>query len=223
MAQAQKKFLWSEFFKHNLNFGLSRFFEPRIDFYALLLGQADTTLKGIEALESWLSNGASERCQAVRDFEHYADLQKAALQTKLSQAFVTPFDREDIYDLSVRLDEVLNSAKNSAREVEALNYCPRDGSLLEMARNLVEGTRCLHNSVRNLNVNLVEASAQANLARKSENRFEKVYRNAMRELFELNDFKTILRTLEVYRTMVQTATRIDMVAEKLHHVIVKIS
>jgi uncharacterized protein Yka (UPF0111/DUF47 family) len=107
--------------------------------------------------------------------------------------------------------------------VEALNYCPRDSSLSEMARNLVEGSRCLYNSFRSLNVNLAEASAQANLARKSENRFEKVYRQAMRELFELNDFKTILRTLEVYRTMVQTASRIDMVAEKLHHVIVKIS
>lgn len=219
MEASVKEPLW----KRLVTPGVARFFAPRIDFYALLVAQADTTLRGVEGLETWLSTGAAERCQVVRDLEHHGDELKASLQSKLAESFVTPFDREDIYDLSVRLDEVLNSAKNSAREVEALNYCPRDSSLSEMARNLVEGSRCLYNSFRNLNVNLEEASAQAKLARKSENRFEKVYRQAMRELFELNDFKTILRTLEVYRTMVQTASRIDMVAEKLHHVIVKIS
>ena len=44
-----------------------------------------------------------------------------------------------------------------------------------------------------------------------------------RELFDLNDFKTILRIVEVYHTMDRMATCIDVVAEKLSHVIVKIS
>ncbi len=221
MASSSKRSFW-HLLQRKLP-GLSHFFEPRVNFYALLLAQADTTLRGVEALESWLSTGAYERCQRVRDLERQADEQKAALHLKLAESFVTPFDREDIYDLSVRLDEVINSAKDSAREVEALNYCPRDSTLSEMARTLVEGTRCLHNSFRNLDGNFSEASAQASLARKSETRFEKMYRNAMRELFEVNDFKTILRTLEVYRTMMHTATCIDTVAEKLRHVIVKIS
>lgn len=202
---------------------LQNFFEPKIDFYVLLASQAETTLKGVEALEIWLTEGAAERCQVVRDLEHAADEQKSALQRKLAESFITPFDREDIYDLSVRLDEVINAAKSSAREVEALNFCPRDPALLEMARNLAEGTRCLLNAFRALKSNKDEAAAQAALARKSETRFEKVYRQAMRNLFELNDFKTIMRTLEVYRTMINTASHIDVVAEKLHHVIIKIS
>ncbi|MBU6452517.1 MAG: DUF47 family protein [Cyanobacteria bacterium REEB67] len=197
--------------------------KPKVDFYALLVTQAETTLKGIEALETWLSNGAYERCQAVRDFEHLADEQKLHLQKQLRDSFVTPFDREDIYDLSVRLDEVINAAKTTAREIEALNYCPRDETLDEMARTLTEGTRCLYNAFFNLNRNLNEAANQAFLARKCENRFAKVYRLGMRELFNLNDFKTILRTVEVYHTMDRMASCIDVVAEKLSHVIVKIS
>lgn len=201
----------------------ARFRDTDTDFYALLVAQSLTTLKGIEALEEWLTHGASERCQIVRDLEHEADEQKAELQRRLVESFVTPFDREDIYDLSVRLDEVINAAKTTAREVEALNYCPRDDRLAEMARTLVEGSRCLHNAFSQLSTNLTEAAAQAALARKSENRMEKIYRMGMRELFELNDFKTILRTVEVYRTMVNAAQRMDVVAEKLHHVIIKIS
>jgi uncharacterized protein len=211
---------WAHLFKLK---AIQRFFEPKIDFYILLVEQAETTMRGVEALEAWLAQGAAERCQIVRDLEHAADEQKMALQRKLAESFITPFDREDIYDLSVRLDEVINAAKSSAREVEALNFCPRDAALLEMARNLAEGTRCLLNAFRALQHNKAEAAAQASLARKSETRFEKVYRQAMRNLFELNDFKTILRTLEVYRTMINTATHIDIVAEKLHHVIIKIS
>lgn len=198
-------------------------FEDNIDFYGLLYAQSKVTLEGIEALEAWLATGASERCQIVRDLEHQADEQKIDLQKKLVDSFVTPMDREDLYDLSVRLDEVINAAKNAAREVEALNFCPRDDRLGQMAQTLTEGTRCLHNAFYNLSINLNEAAEQAKLARKSETRFEKIYRQGMRELFELNDFKTILRTVEVYRAMINTAHCIDIVAEKLHHTIVKIS
>ena len=112
----------------------------RLIFFQLLKEQASTTLKGIEALEIWLSAGASERCQVVRDLEHQADEQKLILQKRLVESFVTPVDREDLYDLSVRLDEVINAAKNAAREVEALNFCPRDDYLAEMSRTLKEGT-----------------------------------------------------------------------------------
>ena len=61
------------------------------------------------------------------------------------------------------------------------------------------------------------------VARKSENRFAKTYRVAMRSLFTLDDFKTLLKTREVYSCMVAAAGKIDVVGEKLVHVIVKIS
>ncbi|MGH9548738.1 MAG: DUF47 domain-containing protein, partial [Terriglobales bacterium] len=100
---------------------LGRLFEPRIDFYALLKHQADKTLEGMEALEEWIAKGAEERCQRVRDLENEADDLKMLIERSLVDAFVTPFDREDIYDLSIRLDEVINCAKSIVREMEALD------------------------------------------------------------------------------------------------------
>lgn len=200
---------------------LKRMLQPRINFYALLSEQARTTAEGMEALGDWIEKGAIDRCQLVRDLEHRADQQKLLLQKQLANSFITPFDREDIYDLSTQLDEVINAAKSTVREIEALNYCPFDPRLGEMAKILSEGSRCLLRAFENLGNNLDEASQQAKLARKSENRFEKVYRVGMQELFEMNDVKTILRTVEVYRAMVNAAQRIDMVGEKLDHVIIK--
>jgi len=201
----------------------NRIFEPRINFYALLRRHAGKVLDGMEALEQWLESGGRERCQKVRDLENEADELKLDLEKKLVESFVTPFDREDVYDLCARLDEVINSAKAVVREVEALqvNF---DGSLMkEMVSTLVEGTRCLKRSFESLEHDLQEAANQATLARKSENRFSRIYRQAMRELFSLDDFKIVLKTREIYRTLLLAAERIDTVGEKLLHIIVKIS
>jgi predicted phosphate transport protein (TIGR00153 family) len=202
----------------------SKVFEPQTDFYKILIDQATMTLHGLEALECWINDGADERCQTVRNFESKADEIKLDLQKRLVDSFVTPFDREDIYDLSTRLDEIINSAKGTAREIEAFTMNPEDAYMTEMARTLVEGARCLVNAFTTLREkNFSEAEVQASLARKSENRLSKVYRQAMRELFSINDLKKIMRTVEVYRSFVVAAEHIDRVGAKLQHVIVKIS
>ncbi len=201
----------------------NRIFEPRTNFYALLNAHADKVLAGMIALEQWIQAGSKGRCQIVRDLEREADDLKLDLEKKLAEAFVTPFDREDIYDLSAQLDEVINAAKASVREIEALELKFEGTMEIEMVATLVEGTRCLKHSFENLTHDLLEAASQATLARKSENRFSRTYRTAVRALFASDDFKLILKTHEVYRILKQAAERIDTVGEKLLHVIIKIS
>lgn len=208
--------------EQNVFHWFSKVFEPPVDFYGVLIKHAETTLAGMEELNCWILEGAEERCQKVRDLEQAADVIKLDLQRKLVEAFVTPFDREDIYDLSNRLDEVINSAKATVREIEALSMPPDDSFVKEMVATLVEGSRCLLNSFSNLKDNLPEAERQAVLARKAENRLSRLYRQAMRELFEIKDLKRILRTVEIYRSLVIAAEHIDSVGAKLQHVIVKI-
>lgn len=210
--------------KNNESLGwLARFFKPRFDFYALLTEQAVTTVKGMEALEIWIQEGASGRCQIVRDLEHEADRQKLELQKCLVESLITPFDREDIYDLSVRLDEVINSAKSTVKEMEAVEIPGNDLAIAKMSKNLVNGTRHLANSFKLLGSDFEQSSNEAGLARKSESKFERIYRKAMQDLFALEDPKIILRTLEAYKTMNNTSHCIEVVGEKLMHVLVKTS
>lgn len=200
----------------------ARVFRPVPDFYLLLEQQAAKTLEGVEALCVWMSEGGDERGQLVRDLEKEADELKLNISKTLVESFVTPFDREDIYDLSARLDEVINGAKYVVREIEALEINSDDSFLRQMSEVLLEGARCLYRSFASLKNNLKEASDQAFLARKSETRCAKIYRQAMRQLFTDDDIKKIFKTTEVYRYMLFDAEKIDLVAEKLMHVIVKI-
>jgi uncharacterized protein Yka (UPF0111/DUF47 family) len=202
---------------------LSKLFEPKHDFYALLSEQSQTTLSGMLALQSYLTTGSLENKQKVRDFESAADEQKLSLEKKLNDSFVTPFDREDIYDIAVFLDEIINAAKNTVREMDAMQMHPSDPAFIEMAEILVEGTRCINSSFHQLNRNHQEAYEFARLARKSENRLSKTYRMAMSELFAQDDVKLIFKTTEIYRSLLNAAEKINTLGEKLLHVIVKMS
>jgi uncharacterized protein len=197
------------------------FFGPQADFYALLLKHAYKTLEGVEVLCTWFQDPQDTKAQRVRDLEKEADELKLDLQQKLDASFITPFDREDIFDLSMRLDEIINGAKAVVREVEALEISVATVYLQSMAELLAEGTRCLVRSCEHLNSNTAEAYNQAKLARKAESRFSKLYRQSMKELFDCNDLKTVLKTREVYRCLLDAAEKMDFAAEKLLFVIVK--
>jgi len=199
----------------------SRLVGPENDFYSMLTEQAKITLEGVEALEIWINAGSLDRCQTVRDLEHKADAHKLRLEKMLVESLITPIDREDIYDLSHRLDEVINSAKRTVREMEALQVTAEGTALSKMAASLVDGSRSLLVSFTNLNADLSEAASQASLARKTDNKLDKLYRKAMPELFEIDDVKRIMKTGEVYRTMLASGQKIEYVGEKLSHVIVK--
>ena len=202
---------------------LAKLFEPKHDFYELLQMQSQTTLAGMIALQAYLNAGSLENKQKVRDLESAADEQKLNLEKKLNDSFITPFDREDIYDIAVFLDEIINAAKNTVREMDAMQMHPSDPAFIEMSEILVEGTRCINSSFHQLNRNLKEAYEFARLARKAENRLSKTYRMAMSELLAQDDVKLIFKTTEVYRALLAAAVKINVLGEKLLHVIVKMS
>ena len=119
-----------------------RWFLPQSeDVVGMLRGQTEVTVEGMDAFAAWAEGdeGAADR---VRACEHEADTHKRELRRALTEAFTTPLDPEDIFELSRGLDEVMNSAKNAVREAEVMGTAP-DPAIAEMARSLAEGTRHL--------------------------------------------------------------------------------
>lgn len=199
-----------------------QFFREKVDFYALLTEQGETTLAGMVALKDWIEAGAEGRCQTVRDYEHKADEQKLDLLEKITATLVTPLDREDIYDLSDRLDGVINGAKATARQIEALGYIPRDETLAKMAAVLVNGTDDIVKAINSLESDLKTASDIAYKLKKKERKLETLYREAMHELIQGEDYKHIIRSMDVYRTMLDTAQKIELVGKTILHMLIKI-
>ncbi len=79
-------------------------------FYDLFSDSAQHLVVGAELLAEMLSaNGDREDiARRMRDAEHEADETTHAIVRRVNQTFVTPFDREDIYNLASGLDDVMD-------------------------------------------------------------------------------------------------------------------
>jgi uncharacterized protein Yka (UPF0111/DUF47 family) len=159
----------------------------------------------------------------------------------LSRAFATPMDREDIYRAVVAVDEVLNYAKTTVREMEVLEVAP-DEHMVAMAKNIRDGAHALRDGFAKLSTKPAEAEQDAQAARKAERNTEKLYRKALAKLFQADehiaalsegtpDAKSnamlyvieVFKRREVYRHLSNSADRVSNAGEVLHDIVVQIS
>lgn len=199
---------------------MKRWFLPSTpDLIKLLRDQADVTVRGLEAFVDW-SKGDTEAEARVRDIEHEADDVRRTLLTELRGAFATPFDPEDVYELSERLDTVLNGAKNAVREAEVMEV-PPDDALADMAVALCEGVRHLRGAFGHLGGDHDDATAEADAAVKCEREVEHRYRTAMSELTRSDDFREVAARRELYRRYARIGESLVGVAHRVWYLVVK--
>src|SRR4051795_9924491 len=80
-------------------------------FYEMFTASADNVLAGAQTLHALVTGPRSERAalnSQLRDEEHRGDDRTHAILREVNSTFVTPIDREDIYRLASRLDDVMD-------------------------------------------------------------------------------------------------------------------
>ena len=165
------------------------------DFHGLLNDQCDLVVRAMDEFVAFMETGDAAKAKEVRRLEHEGDKLKARNIDVLNRSFSTPFDREDIYRAITTIDEGLNYAKTTVREMEVLGIEP-DRHMLDMARLQHQGAKALQTGFARLKANPLAAERDAAAVRKTERRAEKVYRKAIAELFDPEDY---IRDLAVRR------------------------
>ena len=157
---------------------------PRMpDFHGLLNDQCDLVVRAMDEFVAFMETGDAAKAKEVRRLEHEGDKLKARNIDVLNRSFSTPFDREDIYRAITTIDEGLNYAKTTVREMEVLGIEP-DTHMLEIARLLHQGAKALQTGFARLKANPLAAERDTAAVRKTERQTEKVYRKAIAELFD---------------------------------------
>lgn len=199
---------------------MKRWFLPQNpDVLALLNEQVTVTLRGLDSFVDWSAgNAAAER--AVRDAEHDADNARRRLMTEVRAAFSPPLEPEDIYELSERLDAVLNGAKNVVREAALMDMAP-DPPLAEMAGSLRDGVGHIGGAFRALDSDSDRATAEADAAIKCVRALERSYRMAMSKLLAVRDIGEITGRRELYRRYARLGEGLESVAERVWYSVVK--
>ena len=170
---------------------IARLFPSTPDFYALLIEQCETVVQGSSALVDFMQSGSAADSDRVRDLEHAGDRIKQRNLDVLHRAFATPMDREDIFRAISAIDNVLNYAKTTVREMHVLGL-PPDEHTLAMAKLLQEGSEALLSGFSALKKHPDESEKFAERARKTERRTEKIYRSAVAELFDAAHYAATL-------------------------------
>lgn len=190
------------------------------DFFGMLARQSAAAEHTVELLVEFMETGDVDFSEQIYADEHAADDVKVSNIHVLNEAFSTPIDREDIYRAIVNLDDIVNYCKSTVNEMDALGVKP-DRHMFEMAQMLLSGTTALRNGFGKLGNNTTMADQDAEGARKAEHRVERIYRLALADLFQGEDYIQMFKKREIYRHLSNAADRMSHCASTLHDIVVK--
>lgn len=85
-------------------------------FQELFVQDGENMLTAARKLEEMITvfDRLEERITEIRVLEHRGDEIDTEVEVRLDRAFLTPFDREDIHDLVVRIDDVVDGIQEVA-------------------------------------------------------------------------------------------------------------
>ncbi len=195
-------------------------------FIRLLREQARTTLEGLEHLEAYMEDRDEAHAKALEKAEKDADELRRILIDELNRTFVTPIDREDIFALSRSIDDVLDYAYTTIDEMRLLEVEPNP-YLRRMASLLREAANEIFMAMERLEHHPRVAAEHAMRAKALENRVERVYREAIADLFhkpaDIEQVMYMLKVRELYRHLSNAADRGDETANVISDIVVKMA
>ncbi len=193
-------------------------------FVSLLIKQAEFTVEGMKALSAYLREPDEELAERVSEIEKEADEVRRILIDELNRTFVTPFDREDIFALSLTIDDILDYANTTVDEMAIFKVQP-NSYIRRMVSLLSDAAMEIYRAVLRLQDHPGVANDHAVRAKALENRVEQVYREALADLFttpdDLEGMMTILKLREIYRHLSNAADRGDQAANVIGDIVVK--
>ncbi len=193
-------------------------------FTELLIRQAEYSVEGMQALLSYVREPSEELARKVTELEKEADEVRRVLIDELNQTFVTPIDREDIFALSLTIDDVLDYADTTVEEMYMLDIVP-NAYIERMVSLLTDAAREIYLGVMRLEDHPSVANDHAVRAKALENRMETVYREAIADLFrgprDIDHVVEMLKLREIYRHLSNAADRGDQAANVIGDIVVK--
>jgi hypothetical protein len=167
---------------------------------------------------------AKAKAQKVEELEHAGDSLTHELVRRLNTTFVTPIDREDIYALSSRLDDVLDLIDAVADRLLLFKIAAPTDGCVAMARIIVkaaeETDRAVH-CLRTLSPFYHKHCIEVN---RLENEADRLLRNRLAALFEEGaDAIEVIKWKELYELMEAVTDRCEDVVNVIEGIVLKMA
>jgi hypothetical protein len=129
-----------------------KFLPKDFDFFSLLEKQAEYAVEAASYLKEVVSKGVldEDRLKKMHAIEHQGDEVAHAIIDQLNKTFITPFEREDIHALTMRLDDVIDMIYTIANRLRVYNIARVNKDLVEFASVIEAAVQCIASAVKGL-------------------------------------------------------------------------
>ena len=160
------------------------------------------------------------RQSEIKQLEHAGDRVTREIVELLNTQYITPFDREDIYALAQSVDDVVDHIDEASEllgvykierpSVEAVRQC----ELLVAAAELLASALANLKSLRSASEHIVQL-------KQIEDEGDVVVREAIANLFDQDDVKTIIRWKDIHDALEEAIDACEEAANVIGNIVLK--
>ena len=192
-------------------------------FFELFINDGETILEAARKLEEMVSSydRLDERIAEIQALEKRGDQIDDEIAARLGRSFITPFDREDIHELTIHLDDILDGIQ-AAAETFVIYGISRPGDEVKQLVGILTGQA----------VQLLEALTKLEKGRDIvrhlaivhdlEHQADGLSRAAIGRLFkgELDPLE-VIKLRDLYKTLEETIDAAEDAAEVIERILAK--
>jgi predicted phosphate transport protein (TIGR00153 family) len=173
----------------------------------------------VRLLEEFPANGNLLR--EIKTSEHEGDRITRELVDLLNRTFVTPFDRDDIYNLAGAIDDVCDHVDEAAGNIAGYGVERIRPAAKEQSQVILQSAERLHEAVSRLE-GFKDSSRQLHALRDLEDEGDRLNRDAIADLFatEQNPI-SIIRWKDIHEQLEEAVDACENAADVLEAIVVK--
>ncbi|HXJ20496.1 MAG TPA: DUF47 family protein [Polyangia bacterium] len=197
-----------------------------VSFFELFEQQGRKTVEGCRAFLEMVETAQDldAHAERVKQIEHECDEITHAVVAGLHKTFITPIDRNDIYRLITKMDDIMDMVEAAADRVALYDVRKMTKEAAELARCLVSGAEHVMAAVSGIrDLEQSEAILQHCVeVNRLENVADTILRGALARLFreETNPI-TVIKWKEIYETLESATDRCEDVANIIEGVLLE--
>ena len=203
-----------------------RLLPKETSFFDFFEQHAGLTIEGTKEFLSMVTTGANiaAKCRRISDIEHETDTITHRCVEALHKTFITPIERDDIYRLISKMDDIMDFVEAAAERIALYKLTVMPSDLRDLADVLLRASKELEQALKLLR-NLQNAEAITKKCidiNRLENEADAILRAAVARLFdEEKDVLTVIKWKEIYENLENATDRCEDVANIIEGVVLE--
>jgi predicted phosphate transport protein (TIGR00153 family) len=202
-----------------------KLFPKKVDFFELFDRAALNVTRGATLLVDLMEHfdKAGDLSKQIYEVEQEGDMLTHDIMKKLNKTFITPIDREDLYALASRLDDVIDFIWAAVDRMTVFKIKDSTKEAISMSKDLLTTAEVIHKTIEKLKEkNYAHVQEYCIEINRLENRIDRDFRDALGRLFEeVTDPILIIKWKEIYELLEDASDRCEDVANILEAIVLK--